>query len=174
MLRLMLMRHAKSSWSDSTLGDMQRPLNARGREASARMVRFLAKAGLEPELVLASPARRVQETIERIEPALAKAKIKTVPEVYDFGDGSRLLEAIRQHGGEAGTLMVVGHNPAIGNLAEMLVGSGEPEPRAEMARKFPTAALAVIEFKGRKWSGIGPGKGTLSRFVRPRALSKEG
>ncbi|MCB1377039.1 MAG: histidine phosphatase family protein [Alphaproteobacteria bacterium] len=172
MLNLLLLRHAKSSRSDPELDDTARPLTARGREAAAAMGRRLAGMGLVPDLVLCSPARRARDTWKIAAAALGAAPRTLVrDEIYDFGNGGRLLEAIKAHGGEATTLLVVGHNPSMERLALRLAGTGDERLRQRMERKFPTAALAVICFDLASWDAIGTGNGDLQSFVRPRDLT---
>ncbi len=170
MLRLMLLRHAKSSWSDAKLSDRARPLTGRGKKAAKAMGEYLSKEGLVPELILASPAERAQQTLQLVQPSLNVERVETVDRLYDFGDGEALLDVIHTHGGSAKSLMLIGHNPAIEGLAEMLVGSGDKSLREDMTSKYPTAGLAVIDFKGKGWDKISAGTGKLVRFVKPRAL----
>jgi phosphohistidine phosphatase len=83
---------------------------------------------------------------------------------------ARLLEACQQIAPDIGTLALIGHNPGLEALALRLVGSGSARERQRMATKFPTCALAVIEFEGASWNEIGDGTGRLARFVRPKDL----
>jgi phosphohistidine phosphatase len=172
MIRLLLLRHAKSDWSDAGLADRDRPLSKRGRESAPVIGRHMREKGWIPDLVLSSPATRTRQTL-----GLVLDRIGTSPNItfdetlYDFGSGERLLAAIKEHGGNAKTLMLVGHNPAIERLALLLAGKGETEALAAMERKFPTAALAVIDFQAKAWSSIKPAKGTLMAFVTPKGLA---
>jgi phosphohistidine phosphatase len=172
MLRLMLMRHAKSSWSDGKLADRDRPLNGRGRDAAKRMGEQMAAQGLKPDTILASPARRAQETLKLAGPALRAKRVETVEALYDFGDGEVLLDAIRRHGASSRALMLIGHNPALENLAASLSGSGDKSLREDLTHKYPTGALAVIDFKARSWPKIAPGAGKLTAFIKPRSLAQ--
>jgi len=173
-LTLLLLRHAKSKWGDPDLDDADRPLAKRGREAAEVMGKFIAANGLAPDLVLCSPAKRARATWN-----LAAAEFPTdirfqiVDSIYDFGDGSALIAAIRKQGGSVKRLMLVCHNPAIERLAQRLAGSGEEVLRQRMSEKYPTCALAVIEFAGEEWSGLQDGQGRLTRFIRPRDLAEQ-
>jgi phosphohistidine phosphatase len=168
MLDLLLLRHAKSSWDDPGLDDSDRPLNIRGRRAAQAMGRVLASLGLVPALVLCSPARRARDTW-----AIAAGELKSgsrliiAPALYDFGDGTALCDAIRTQGGSATPLLIVGHNPALEELALRLAGAGSKDMRARMARKFPTAALAQLRFDIAGWDDLADGRGSLERFIRP-------
>src|SRR5262245_54086960 len=172
MIRLLLLRHAKSDWSDAGLADRDRPLSKRGRESAPAVGRRMKEMGWIPDLVLSSPATRTRQTV-----GLVLDRIGTSPRIifdealYDFGSGERLLTSIKEHGDKSPTLMVVGHNPAIERLALMLAGHGDAELLAALERKFPTAALAIIEFEANAWSSIKRGKGTLSAFVTPKGLA---
>jgi phosphohistidine phosphatase len=83
---------------------------------------------------------------------------------------TQLLEAIRHHGGTARRLMLVGHNPGLHALAVRLVGEGDAKLRAQLAEKFPTAALARIGFAARSCEEVTPRSGRLEAFWRPRDL----
>lgn len=171
MLTLYLLRHAKSSWDHASLSDFDRPLAARGREAAPRMGRFLRAGNMRPEVVLCSPALRARQTVELVLDVLDyDPEVRLMDGLYNFGDGTGLLNIIRQVGTECSALMVVGHNPAIENLALKLAGSGKSADLKDMARKYPTAALAVMTFETESWTDIREGKGRLASFTRPKAL----
>ena len=96
MLKLFLLRHAKSSWTDPGLDDLDRSLNARGLRAAAAIGRFMRQSKLMPELVLCSPARRARETWKLVAEELRTAPRVIIDEgIYDFGNGGRLLEVAR-------------------------------------------------------------------------------
>ena len=174
MLRLFLFRHAKSSWTDPSLDDQDRPLNPRGQRSAPLIGRFMRAHKLVPDLVLSSPARRARDTWK-----LASAELGTAPRLvmdealYDFGNGGRILDTVRSKADTAKSVMVVGHNPSIERLAQRLIGKGDAKLRKRLAEKYPTGALAMITFDATDWHAIEDGKGTLSVFVRPRDLIKE-
>ena len=175
MIRLLLLRHAKSDWSEAGLADRDRPLAKRGRAGAELIAGHMRQQALMPDLVLSSPATRTRQTISLVLDVTATSpKILFDEALYDFGSGERLLAAIRDQGGDAGTLMLVGHNPAIERLAALLAGAGDDALMAAMQRKFPTAALAVIDFAAKAWSAVKPGKGTLTAFVTPKGLAAAG
>ena len=170
-LHLMLLRHAKSSWDDTTFDDAARHLAPRGEKAATAMGRMVADHGMLPDLVLCSPAVRARQTWDLVSAALPRpVPMKIVDDLYDFGDGAALADVIREHGGSAPRLLLVAHNPAMENLANRLAARGDKEFRARMAAKYPTAALAVIAFDIGSWSKLGTGGGTLTHFIRPRDL----
>lgn len=172
---LMLFRHAKSSWKDTQLSDADRPLSGRGLKAAKAMGRTIAAKGLQPDLVLVSPARRAAETWEIAAAELAEPPAaEAIVDLYDFGNGDRLLDVIRKHGGTARSLMLVGHNPATEELAMRLAGSGSPELRDALQKKYPAGALAVFSI-GCNWAGLADGAGKLTHFIRPKdVLGKAG
>lgn len=170
MRRLMLLRHAKSDWSKPGGRDQDRPLNARGREAAPKMGAYMAKHALKPDLVLASTAERVRETLDLVLPAFAKApKIVRDDRLYEAGP-EQLLEIIQETTAGVHSLLLVGHNPGMAELAAMLMASGDVETRQKLIEKFPTGGLAIIDFPAGEWAKLKPKSGRLERFVVPRAL----
>ncbi len=174
MLRLMLLRHAKSSWADVGVADIDRPLNDRGLRAAAAMAKPFFADDMVPQHVMCSPARRTRETWKIIAPAIKPPPTVIFTEaLYDFGDGSQLLELVRNSGTTAKTLMLVGHNPSLENLAQKLVMSGDNTLRRRLASKFPTCALAVIDFTVTTWKTLSLHSGELVSFVRPKDFEGE-
>jgi phosphohistidine phosphatase len=174
MLRLMLLRHAKSSWTDPGHDDGQRPLSPRGEKAAPAMGKFMRRHKLIPDLVLCSPARRARDTWKLLAKELPEAPAPSVEEaVYDFGNGGRLLEAIRRRGDKAASVLVVGHNPSIERLALRLTKGGDTNAIQRMTEKYPTGALAIIDFPVAAWGDIGEASGQLASFTRPRDIMKE-
>lgn len=171
--QLFLLRHAKAVTGGPGMTDFARPLADRGRKAAARMGRYLAERSLVPDLVLCSPARRTRETLEVAAPALPPATTRFVDDLYDFGDGEMLLAAIRREGGSYRRILLVGHNPAIQSLALLLAGKGETSLKRQMAEKYPTAGLTVLDFSTGDWASTAAGSGTLAAFVRPRDLMQD-
>lgn len=163
MNRLILLRHAKSSWDDPGLSDEQRPLNTRGRHDAPRMGRWLMAQGLIPGRALVSSATRARQTFEGLShpwPDTPPAII--LPALYVFHDSAPVIAAIREHGGGADPLLVIGHNPVMHELARRLSGVG--------IDKFPTAAAAVFHVATNDWRAFPDAPVTLARFMRPKAL----
>ena len=166
---LILLRHAKSSRDDLLLCDHQRPLTMRGEQAAIAMGQEIARLGLKPDLALCSSACRAQDTWNLVAAQLQpNPTAQTVAGLYDFGDGTALLDLIRTQSAAVRSLMLVGHNPSMQSLANRLCASGSKALRAAMANKFPTAALAVITFDQEDWSSITSSSGDLSSFICPR------
>jgi phosphohistidine phosphatase len=169
MRRLFLLRHAKSSWEDPRLADHDRPLAPRGRRATKLLREHLRHESVAPAVVLCSSARRTRETLERIGPALAaEVPVRIERELY-AASAQRLLERLRALDDEVESVLVIGHNPGLELLALCLGGSGEP--LAAVRRKFPTGALATLEFAG-SWSELAAGSAELTDFVTPKRLAK--
>ncbi len=171
MFNLMLLRHAKSSWADAGQEDSDRPLNNRGKRAAVAVGRYMASNDLVPQLVLCSPATRAKETWGLAAGQLTTAPaLHIVPEIYDFGDGKALMECLRRKAGTVQSVLLVGHNPSIGRLAQILIGKGDNKHRERLAKKYPTAALAVISFDFDNWGSLAAGSGKLQRFVTPKDI----
>jgi len=172
-LRLMLLRHAKSSWTDPGLDDKDRPLNARGLKAAPAMGRYMRKEGFLPDLVLCSPARRARETWKLVSEQLKTApRLQVEDGIYDFGNGGRVLDIVRQNGGSESTVLVAGHNPSLERLALRLAGDTHGKVRKRLEQKFPTGALAVIDFDMASWNELGNKPGILVDFTRPRDIEQ--
>lgn len=164
--RLLLVRHAKSSWDDATLADRDRPLAKRGRKAAERVGAHLRRAGLRPDLVLCSPARRTRETAERME--LGDADLAFEDDLYGAVD-DELLSRLRRVPEDASTVAVIGHNPGMQDLAIELAGNDPRRDAVRLRERFPTAAVAVFEVDG-AWSELGHATVALASFVVPREL----
>jgi phosphohistidine phosphatase len=169
MKHLLLLRHAKSSWDDPDLADHDRPLAPRGRRAATLIAAYMRAERLSPELVLCSSAARTRETLERLAPALGEGvEVQVEPELYAASD-EQLLERLQAVDDGVESLMLIGHNPGVEQLALRLAARGEK--LAEVRRKYPTGALAMLEFDGR-WSELRSGSAELTDFVRPKQLKK--
>lgn len=170
MRKLFLLRHAKSSWDDPSSEDFDRPLNGRGRKDAKRMGRYMAEQGFRPGIALVSAAARTVATWELIEPHLEGVPVAIEEELYEAGK-SRLLDRLRRMDEHMDSVLLVGHNPGIGRLAEVLVDHhGDPALLAELAAKFPTGALAEIGLDIGHWGELEAGRGRLLSFVRPKDL----
>ena len=174
MLNLYLLRHAKSSRAKLFARDIDRSLNDDGRRAAALMANNMAAKGISPQLVLCSPARRTRQTREVLSERLGEGARVLFEDALYGGGADGYLAPIKQHGEAAGGVLVVGHNPAIEELAGLLVDSGEAAARAAMAESFSAGALAEIGFDLAAWSDIAPGSGSLAAFTRPGDLEPEG
>lgn len=165
MRRLILMRHAKSSWADPGQRDLDRPLNKRGRRSAALIGGWLKDKGYLPEMALVSSARRTQETWAGVVAATGAAPTTYLPELYHAAPEA-MLSMLRGAAG-AGTLLMLGHQPGTGAFAARLLAD---PPSDEGFGKYPTAATTVIAFDVDDWQAVGWGAGRLVDFVVPREL----
>lgn len=169
-MRLLLLRHAKSDWGDSDLADIDRPLNARGKAAAHTMARYLKENGLLPNQILCSTAQRTRETLSRLLPQMPfEAQIQLMSDLYRQNEDD-YIGLIRKYGGRTQNLMLIGHNPATELTAFNLSGTGDGNALSEIQEKYPTGALAVIDFDIADWSELEVRTGHLERFVKPRDL----
>jgi phosphohistidine phosphatase len=166
---LYLLRHLKSSWDDASLPDQERPLAPRGRKAGKKLARHLRENGVAPELVLCSPAVRTRETFDAIRSALGKPETRLLPQLYAASD-DELLAAVRGVEPELASVLLVGHNPGLHDLALALTGRGDEEARRRLREKLPTGALVTLSFRAGTWIELMPGSGELVGYVVPREL----
>lgn len=146
MDRLILLRHGKAEADAASGRDFDRSLTGRGRRDALIVAKALEEAGMRPDLVLVSPAARAAQTWEAMAEVFPKAEVQPAPELYEIGpDG--ILALARAEAGPARTVMVVGHNPGLGQLAAWLAQDAPSgEARRRIVEGFPTAAAAVIGF----------------------------
>ena len=172
MKTLYLLRHAKSSWDDPALADFDRPLSARGRRACQRLGRYMGAELAPADLVLCSSARRTRETWEKLQDSLGWPSHALFERGVYEASVRVLLERLHAVEPDSARLLLIGHNPAIHELALSLTGYGASEARPRLAQKYPTGTLAEIAFDAAAWSGIDPGAGRLVRVVRPGDINK--
>lgn len=161
--RLVLTRHAKSSWDDPAMADHDRPLNGRGVRAARELGDWIASRGYEPEEVLCSDALRTRQTWEAVAatPLEALARVRYLPELY-HAEPAALLAALKT--ATAHTVMMLGHNPGIGAFAAMLPATPPSDPDF---RRYPTAATLVVDFQIDDWRDVEPGRGSVLDFHVP-------
>ncbi len=164
MKRLILTRHAKSSWDDPTTPDHDRPLNDRGRAAASDLGQWLASRGYIPSQVLCSDAVRTRETWTGIGPALPGAQVELKSALYHAGPDVML--AVLRHA-TADTVMILGHNPGIAEFAERL--AAQLPLHSEFSR-YPTGATLVVDFDIDSWAEVGFGQGIVADFTIPREI----
>lgn len=163
MKKLLLLRHAKSSWADATLTDFERPLNERGRLAAPLVGKFMRERQLNPDLVISSPAKRTRETIALVmEAAHIETELRYDERIYEASVGN-LLEVVSQIEDDKREVLLVGHNPGFENLLESLTGESE---------RMPTAALARIILNAEKWDETAAKGGRLEWLVKAKELAK--
>ncbi|MFB7589994.1 histidine phosphatase family protein [Streptomyces sp. NPDC056169] len=164
--RLVVLRHAKSAWPEG-VPDRDRPLGPRGLRDAPAAGRFLAETGEQPDLVLCSPARRARDTWE-----LAAAELdgppptRHDPRLYG-ADAEELLDVLHAVPDEAGTVLLVGHNPGLEDLVLLLAAHGAGDALDRVRTKFPTSATAVLTWHG-TWQDLRPGSALLTHLEIPR------
>ena len=157
MKTLHLLRHAKSDWSDSALPDHDRPLNKRGKRARTTVARHVA--GWKVDLVVCSTARRARDTAKPVVKALG-CPVQYADALY-AADAAGLLAVVRGIDDKDDAVMLVGHNPSIEELTELLCAQSPA---------YPTAALGTVDLTVDRWADVAPGCGTLAAFVTPAEL----
>lgn len=168
MKTLMLMRHAKAGWGDAALGDFDRPLNARGHRDARAMGREMAALGLGWDRLLASPAARAAQTVAGLAESYGAIDPADDRRLY-LAPAELLLTLIRGTPDSVARLLLVGHNPGLERLALLLSRGGALHD--EVARKYPSGALAEISLPAESWQDVAESSGTLVRFLRPRDLA---
>ena len=170
----MLLRHAKTEPLGSGAEDHERQLTTRGREDCDAIGKYMARLKYAPELMLASTSSRTAETVERFVVNLPKTPQTELLDSLYLAEAREMLAVVRGVPDKVKTLMLVGHNPGMEELATSL--AREPVKRKERSRidlieeKFPTCARAVLDFSVPRWREIAAGQGELIDFVRPRDL----
>lgn len=163
MKRLILMRHAKSDWSGGQSNDHDRPLNARGRAASADLGEWLRRNTIIPDQVLCSSAMRTSETFVRL--ALpSETPLEQTRALY-LADADHILATLQKATGS--TVLMLGHNPGIGMAAEAVLAELPDHPQFV---QYPTGATLVAEFDIDTWDQAAWGKAIARHFVVPREL----
>lgn len=180
MKELLLLRHAKSSWADPDQDDADRPLNKRGRRTAARMAKWMAEQGLRPALILCSSARRTRETLDLIADTVGTGvPLRIEPELY-LADPATLLDRVRSLPDAIQSVLVIGHNPGLQELALELARRAavdQPGARKKLQQKFPTAALARFRFAIDGWPALAAGApanvARLVSYITPADIGED-
>lgn len=161
MKTVYLVRHAKSSWDNKDLADFDRPLNERGKKDAPMMGEILRQLQILPDLLLSSPAKRAYSTARKIAKSIgySREEIETNPQIY-HGEPDTLLGILQQQDNSIQSLMLVGHNPGLTELAESLSGKS--------IENIPTCGIVCIEFRVEQWNRIVPEGGVLKFFDYPK------
>ncbi len=163
MKRLTLMRHADARWNDPAITDLERPLNRRGTAAAQAMARRLLDLELVPDLLLASPARRTQQTADIVarELSLPARRVRREEALY-LASASDMLKLVYGTGPRVAHLLLVAHNPGVSELAQLLL-------RQHGSAGLPTAAVCSIAFDAAQWAVIGSATVTDVQREKPPA-----
>jgi phosphohistidine phosphatase len=172
--RLLLLRHAKAERESAD--DFKRALEKRGETDSVRMGRFLRDDVYIPDLILCSSSTRTRETLKRLLPELGVLPtVQYLSELY-LAEPEIILSLIRGAPDKSGVMMIIGHNPGLEQsalaLASVPLEKKLRKRYGTMEEKFPTCALAVIDFDVSHWTDVAPGRGELDAFVRPKDLEE--
>ena len=171
MLRLFVMRHAKSSWANPGARDFERELNARGKADLVNIAREIEKRGYQPGQVICSPAERTRQTLAGIDHVFtAHPQVSFPNKLYSSGIDD-YLEIVRAKETPS-PIMIIGHNPTCGGLVAALYGSGAAKLFSQIAMKYPTGTLSVLDFDIPEWKDIQRGSGILVDCILPRKLAK--
>jgi phosphohistidine phosphatase len=163
MKTLFFLRHAKSSWKDETLADIERPLNGRGRKAAKTVGAFLRQEGIVVDLVLSSSAVRTRETIELVIKASGfGTEVRFDERIYE-ADARRLLSVVKQIEPTKKSVLLAGHNPGLEEFLKLLTGENQT---------MPTGALSKVVLTASTWDGIKGRDGSLEWIVKPKQLQK--
>jgi phosphohistidine phosphatase len=169
MRTLILLRHLKSSWDDPGLPDHDRPLAPRGRRAGKRIRRDMQDTGIAPQLVLCSSAVRAVDTWQAIRAGVPQGRRVVIEDGLYAASAATLLERLKGVPDETETVLLIAHNPGIGDLAVGLAGTGDAHALERMRAKYPTGGLATLMFDG-SWAELGSADARLAEFVVPRDL----
>jgi len=163
MKKLYLIRHAKSDWSDLNKNDFDRGLNKRGKRSIPLMAKALQEKGFIPDLILSSAAKRARKTAKGLAKVLHYKNQIIFDEALYFTEPEEMMEKVQKVDDRYGSLFLVGHNPEITELSNMLT--------TEYIDNIPTLGIVAISFDIQKWNDIGRGKGKMEAFIFPKMFS---
>ena len=165
-MRLYLLRHARAEIAGNGAPDDSRALTREGRRVAADVAAFLSSRSEFPTQVWCSTARRAVETMERVIAALPEVPATSISEALYLASSRSLLDQIRAADPSVSSLLLVGHNPGLAELAAQLAGRGDAAALRSLSRRFPPASLAELEPPGAKWPALEPQTARLvSHFV---------
>ncbi|MEO1140453.1 MAG: histidine phosphatase family protein [Pseudomonadota bacterium] len=163
MRRLVLMRHAKSSWDDPRMEDHDRPLNGRGKRSAKALGDWLRKKNIFVDQALVSSSERTRETFRRLKIECDRTYLDRL---YHAGPDD-MMDVLKGAVGQ--TVLMLGHNPGIAWFAQDVVATVPDHPRFH---DYPTCATLVATFDIDAWRDVKPGQGQVDAFVIPRELTE--
>lgn len=172
MTRLILLRHAKSSWSDPALADHDRPLNARGRHAAKQMADALIKRNYRPDAIICSTALRARKTLAPLLQLLdGTVQLTITRALYDAQAEHypKIIAAAAHKAGSPKTMLLIGHNFAIQDAALLLANGNDTQSFQALKNKFPSGAAAVLDFET-NLAEVSANSARLVDYLRPRDL----
>ncbi len=170
MHQLILLRHAKAARGGAELSDHDRPLTQAGKKAAAAMGAEMRKIGLTPDVILVSSALRTQETLDALEPWEDRPNIEPLPGLY-MASHTQIRDIIREMPETVRSVLVIGHNPGIHELAQLLAGDTAAPEFARLREDYPTASLCEFMI-ATPWYKLGPAGAALERFIQAADLGR--
>jgi phosphohistidine phosphatase len=172
MLTLTIIRHAKSSWGDPLLRDIDRPLNLRGKSQAQRMGTYLTKKLIKPDIILCSTAKRARQTLKHLKKNWhTQARILKESQLY-LASLSTITMLLEEFGAGHSHIMIIGHNPGLHMLANRLADKGPVDSMRLLTEKYPTSTVCVIRSDADNWKEIENARGELLLFATPKILMK--
>ena len=174
MLHLYVMRHSKSSWSDPSLDDFDRPLSKRGKNNAKLICEFFIKKNLKFDLVYCSSSKRTIQTLNILSEKISFKKIIKKKALYHASE-DEIIHILKQTGDNYKTLLLINHEPSMSELINRICLKENSDQFENLKRKFPTAAVAEVNFNFNDWEKLSKVKGKLISFIKPKDLqaSKE-
>lgn len=172
MRTVILLRHAKSSWSDPELDDHERPLNGRGKASAPLIADWLGRTGHLPDRIVCSSSRRTRQTLKRMRRVLPELPEPVIePRLY-HAEPTLMFDILSRQPHDAATVLMIGHQPGLSAFARHLV-NGKVRPGCSRAfEHFPTAAAAVLRLPIARWIELAPRSADFVDFAVPRELPK--
>jgi len=162
--KILIMRHAKSSWSEQSLKDFERPLNERGVKDAPLMGRYLKELGLIPDQMIGSPAVRAKQTLLKVCEELGKDSNQiTWDEDLYFRSTMAYIHALKRVRNQSSVVIITGHYPMVSDAVSVLMDK-------ELQNHFSTAAIACLEVDIESWDDLDEGICELKWFVKPKDL----
>ncbi len=171
MLTLSIVRHAKSSWGDPGLRDIDRPLNERGKAQAQRLGIYLANENISPDLIICSSAKRARQTFRQMDKDWQSDAEMIVDNRLYLATPNTIMAVLDEFGENHAHVMIIGHNPGFHMLAHKLADAGHKDDLAILQEKYPTGTLCVIRSKADKWKKIGKSAGKLIYLATPKQLA---
>ena len=171
MRRLILLRHSTAERPEPGKSDHERMLTPQGRADAALVGAYLANHSFRPDHVLVSPAARTRETWRQVAAALRLAPEARFDERIYNAAIQALFKIIAETGEPVQSVLLLGHNPGLHELAMLLVATGDIDTRERLRENFPTSGVAIIDFALDSWSKLHSRSGRLERFIGPKQIA---
>ena len=171
MRRLILLRHSTAERPDPRQSDQERVLAPQGRTDAAMVGAYLANHSFRPDQVVVSPSSRTRETWRQVAAALRLAPEARFDERVYNATAQALFNVIAETADGVSTVLLLGHNPGLHELAMLLVATGDIDTRERLRENFPTSGIAIFDFALDSWSKLHPRSGRLERFVSPKQIA---